>query len=427
MMRRQTVALCLLPFFLGGCGTSTVHLPESCRVLPGPASESREITVVVDEPVRPERAPLARNEAEAIAFGLLFGTLASVDCEGRLHPRLASEWTSEDGNRLWRIHLRADVVSATHVRDSWLTTIAESRDRIGVIADWVRPERIRVSAPDELTIRFDEPFSDFAWVLAHRALAVRREGSPSASSFDDGYTLQVVGDEATLTPFDTRRAPTIRLTPRGAVRVPTLDEHFDVAMTRDPGFDDATPDLVRTALPADRRYVLLLPQARDMSFLSPEELARRVVGPGAAPIDAPFFGDGHARSSTTATDAPAASATIVCSQTDAVARALAARLAALLSREDGHRWIVDPRTPREYRTMLRTGDGNAFVYVVDRSFAPVRLQWESLRYDAPWVAAEAIVPLVETHVTLLTRPGFGDVSTLWDAVPRFGGAEWTIP
>jgi hypothetical protein len=238
----------------------------------------------------------------------------------------------------------------------------------------------------------------------------------------------VVRDEATLTPSDTSRAPTIRLTPRGAVRVPTLDDRVDVAMTRDPGSDDATPDLVRTAWPADRRYVLLLPQARDMSFLSPEELARRVVGPSAAPIDAPFFGDGHARSSTTTTDAPtAASATIVCSQTDAVARALAARLAALLSREDGHRWIVDPRTPREYRSMLRTGDGNAFVYVVDRSFAPVRLQWESLRYDAPWVAAEAIVPLVETHVTLLTRPGFGDVSTRWDAVPRFGGAEWTIP
>ena len=386
-MKRLSIVAALVS---AGCASGPPAPPDACWAVRRDGSTGGSRTVVVDDSVREARAPIPSNDAEAIAFAGAHDTLVRVDCDGRARPALALEWAAAELDRVWTIRLRAGAVSAEDVRRIWGSTLSAHSGRAGVVAHWVRPDSVRSLSPNELEVRLTESVADFPWVLAHPAFAIPRAGA-------DESAVSVVPRESSV------------------LSVVLLSD-ADVIVTREPPREPLRggASFARVELPPDRRYLVLRTDDGTRSYW-PADLTPNVVGANASPIFEAFFGRGHGALSPAAIpEGAGAVRAIVCLESDAVARAIAGRIAGL-----DRSARVEALPPREYRAALRAGRGAAFVYVVDRMLATPSLQRARLAHDAPWVSDARIDPLVETHATLFVKSGGGPVWRRWDAVPRF--------
>ncbi len=102
---------------------------SSCELFSGTMTPADTIRVVLTDRISSEHAPLPRNTGEEILFDHLYGTLTTLDCEGRLLPALAESWSYDARDRSWRFVVSEKAVfwygtpvKAAHVIESWNRT-----------------------------------------------------------------------------------------------------------------------------------------------------------------------------------------------------------------------------------------------------------------------------------------------------------------
>ncbi|HET9182227.1 MAG TPA: ABC transporter substrate-binding protein [Candidatus Angelobacter sp.] len=95
------------------------------------------------DPLADDDHPAARDRVAA----LLFDTLTEMDAQGRVHPRLASSWRAEQGDRVWYFNLRL-----ANFQDGTVVTAPD------VVASLTRKSQgWTVTALDQQTVRIEVP------------------------------------------------------------------------------------------------------------------------------------------------------------------------------------------------------------------------------------------------------------------------------
>ena len=95
------------------------------------------------DPLGDDDHPAARDRVA----GLLFDTLTTTDTQGKVHPRLASSWRSESGDRIWYFNLRL-----ADFQDGSVVTAPD------VVASLTRKSQgWQVKAIDQQTVRIEMP------------------------------------------------------------------------------------------------------------------------------------------------------------------------------------------------------------------------------------------------------------------------------
>lgn len=394
---------------VAACGRVPVPRPAApdtapCRLL---AVDSVPDTLIVGvpEPVDLALAPVPSTEAERFVFGALYETLVRLDCNGRLEPGLAAQWTRvEDDGRRWRFTLRDDArfwdgtpVTADDVRAAWA-------GRVEVPAESVTALDART-----LSVLLARPDTGAPRLFANPLLAVAKPGAPGAPLGTGPYRVK------TWTPGRVdaqaagwgRLALTFRLA-AGADPRDLLDQGADLVVTDD-------PEVVRYAsgrgfevvpLPWAWTYVLageLLIQ----TFDNPDPWGLRdAVRGDVRPAEPPFWWTRIARCRATdrASRPPGTARTLVYVETDPIARDVAQRLAAVWP--DSVRAVGRP--PAAFADELRANRALGFVAALPRrSYAAC--------VDLP---AGMVVPLLDARSWVIARKGRAGVEVDWDGAPR---------
>lgn len=267
---------------LGPGGQPPSGWPDAaaCSPLGGQAGRGGDLVVALGQAVAPDHAPVPTNDAERVAFAGLYETLTTVTCTGVLAPGLAVSWQPHEDGRRWRLHLREDAVfwdgtpvTTREVIDAWARNLTATRHRaLPCPGLWLEAEGRGIIArgPYDLEIRLAEPQRDLPRLLAHPALAV--------AALRDGWVWPVGSGPCRLAADSDLPLPDLVLRPNHhhpspptwrslAVRVlagadprDLLGAGVDLAVVRDRRALDyyaEVPDVRRTALPWDRKYVLV--------------------------------------------------------------------------------------------------------------------------------------------------------------------------
>jgi hypothetical protein len=453
---------------------------------PGPvASVNADPCIVVPQPDAPRDTVIVSPEQRSIAAynvaaltGLgsgistfvaaqLYEPLVTVSCDGRILGTLASEWSRLVDNA-WTFRLRdsaafsnGDRINANAVQASWAATSRNASAAQG----WISPiESIMLRDDRTLTVGIREPQASYVGIFGNLLFAVRdARRTYAASEWPLGSGAFLIDSGASrpgspaLRPAEAGAIPVVRLRAQaGGDGRDLLDAGVDVLQTRDP----AVLDYARRgsfgihALPADRSYVILIaPQdtapssavsasidsVRAGEFRS--ALARDAARADSRPAQHTGWWNNASRcaseripSRDTPTVRPALARLLYYEEGDAVAKALAERIVALLrgagtgtasetsdllarlfprvTALDASRLIAAPADS----ATLSSGAG--FAYIVH---LPVRttascMEMSRLRNRAPWVSQSWIFSLVDTHASLITRAGAPAISVDFDGM-----------
>lgn len=235
------------------------------------------------------------THADSLAFAQVYETLVSVDCRGKLTPRLAERWQGDTTGRSWTLFLRPDAafhdgtaVTARHLGDAWRAR----RNAAGAERDprLLAVEGITVESERVLTVHLRDPQRQGPHLLADWYYAVHgwnRDSSATLGSalYEHPREREAVGGGGVtmrLVPHDPGSdAPVVELRAVSAGdHRDLLDAGVDVLLTRDRrAIEYATtrPELHVRQLPRDRAYVLV-------------STARHPMGHAPAPRTAPFPG-----------------------------------------------------------------------------------------------------------------------------------------
>jgi hypothetical protein len=426
--------------------------------------------------VRPADAPSAPDEGGRIVTRQLYETLVEVDCEGAVHPGLATSWSYDDEGRRWRFTLRPDArfwdgspVTAEAVVRAWLSTDRLAEARRGA----PRFVSSSVSAPLELGVVLRDP-TTFAERFARPALAVTgpgrvggwplgsgpyRPSEPGAGGARSGE-IRLVARAAD--------APGLTFVPaQGADARSALDAGADVVVSSDPAvlaYARALPDVTITPLPWSRTYVLAAPEGDAWGSEAPptapadalEGLARGAVRAEARPTTPPFWWreggcvhealPGSTGSAGVVRSVPPDPATpsvrrIVYPRGDAVAQGIAERLVALASRGGAvPAWLMTAVSglasgagtivaaglaPERLARAVRRSEVLAFVVPVPRApggpCASALLAVEDETTGALFApgARLRITPLVDVRPSLILRRGVDGIALDGDGTLRF--------
>ncbi len=131
---------------------------------------------------------MPHNPSERIVFAQLYETLVNMDCDGKLRPGLARQWTCTNDSTVWVFTLREDArfwdgsrVNAGDVKRAWCDN-QTCPVGASVTTPWAwfnaRANSISVLDAARISIRLPEPQADFPALLTHpaTAVAVRRDG-----------------------------------------------------------------------------------------------------------------------------------------------------------------------------------------------------------------------------------------------------------
>lgn len=168
------IAACIaLLSSLGGCAVSAHEADGGVYRVPISAPGS-------------EIDPLTASDQYALAItGLVTEPLVSLDADGELHPRLATEWSASPDGLTWTVNLRPEArfndgepVTAADVAWTFESIIDEDSPSPGQSAFAGVLEK--VEAVDELSVHFElsRSFSDFPLLLT----------GPNTGIVPDGYT-----------------------------------------------------------------------------------------------------------------------------------------------------------------------------------------------------------------------------------------------
>ncbi len=446
-----------------------------CAVLAGATALPDTIRLALPDRLDLARAPVPGNYSESVLFRHLYETLVRLDCEGAVQPGLAGSWRAESAGRVWRFELR----EGARFWDGFPVTAA------GVLAAWSgEPARTALAAAGIDSVR----------AVDDRALrvylGVARAEPPGVLARPELNVAHVTD----LTPWPTGSGPyrigAIASGSAGALMLvrasgesdgpvlafwsasgrdarDLLEGAIDLAVSSDPAVIDygtTRPGYTTLPLPWDRTY-LLLSTTRVRELLAGEgsgvgsvvelpaelttSLARDAVRGDARAHRPPAWW--HESAACRAVDPgvglPAVPAgayrrsgvrRIVYSDGDAVARALAERIAALASAgpasasSRGLAAVVPGLLEAvplhavglgadEYEATLRVGDDFAYVLGVLRRAFDVCHEMFTLARRAEWLAvgrvdlAAAVIPLVDTRRYLIARPNRIALALDWDA------------
>jgi hypothetical protein len=370
---------------------------ENCVLSTGGVSaRAHTIRIGLTDQVDPRHAPLPRNDAERIVFRHLYETPVRLDCESRVLPELAEKWVKDDGGRRWTFRLRDDA-------QFWDGAPVTAQDVVfgrGGVGYTLGALETRV-----VTVTLAKSTDDVPPVLADPGMAVTKPAPDSSWPIGTGPFWATSG---TTTAQEIRaqnsRGDTLvfRLATSGDAR-DLLDAGVDLLVTRDRALRDyaaTLKDLTVVALPWDRTYVYVTPEAGGTRFDGLEQAvraeARRPEGGfwwldlracGAAPGDLPPASPTQRR--------------ILYPRSDPTARELAGRLAALT------RSVATARAPDDFNDAVASGKDWGYVVALPRAVGD------------PCRAAKDLLPQWTATITALvdTRP---------TAIVRRGVARWTV-
>jgi hypothetical protein len=427
-------------------GPPTDAALESARETGRALLRGGTIVVGFAEAVDPAHAPTPANESERIVFRNLYETLVRVDGEGAIRPGLAARWERSRDGLEWTFTLRDNArfwdgtpLEPVDVRLAWMGT--ERGDRA---AKYVPPwtlldggaEAATVHEDGRITVRLVAPSDGTPTLFAHTALAVvdRRRGEtwpvgtgafrmPPGPSGDEGDLICLPNEQRARDD-----APWVRLVFRVRPGADPRDLHadgVDALFARDRAtlaYFTTLSDWTAAALPADRLYVLLVPEPKRAetelwnTVITDEVragLARDVVLSDANPAaNLPREHPPGDRSGGPVDCAPR----LIYREDDEDARRIAERLAFL-----GSQGCEGPSDPRaipfriEFDRVKAIGMQGPFVETLDARVP------ESLAVIAKHLD---VIPLVTTRAHLVSRAGLAGVAIDGDGAVRFDGAGW---
>lgn len=355
------------------------------------AARATKVTVGLAEPVDPRHAPVPRNDAERIVFRHLYEVPVRMDCEGRVTPELAEKWVRDDDGRRWTFRLRDDA-------QFWDGAPVTAQDLVfgrGGVGYTLGALENRV-----VTVSLARPTNDVPPLLGDPALALTKPAPDGSWPIGTG---RYWATSATTTPQEIRaqsaRGDTLafRLSATGDAR-DLLDGGVDLLITRSPTLRDYAATLSNylvTALPWDRTYVLVTPEAGGTRW---DGLEQSVHAEARRPVGGFWWLDVRGCGTMSATSPPPATAAqrrVLYDRSDPTARELAARLAALT------RGVAVARTNEDFDAALATGRDWGYIVALPRVVAdPCRVARDLL---PGWSAT--ITALVDTRATAIVRRG----------------------
>ena len=364
---------------------------ENCVLSTGAVSaRAHTIRIGLTDPVDARHAPLPRNDAERIVFRHLYETPVRFDCESHVLPELAEKWVKDDGGRRWTFRLRDDA-------QFWDGAPVTAQDVVfgrGGAGYTLGALETRV-----VTVTLAKPMDDVPTVLGDWGMAVTKPAPDSSWPIGTGSFWATSG---TTTEQEIRaqssRGDTLvfRFAASGDAR-DLLDAGVDLLVTRDRALRDyaaTLPDLTVVALPWDRTYVYVTPEAGGTRLDGLEQSvraeARRPEGGfwwlnlracGVAAGGSPPASPGQRR--------------ILYPRSDPTARELAGRLAALTHA------VATARAPEDFTDALAGGKDWGYVVALPRVVTDPCRTAKDLLPD--WAAT--ITALVDTRPTAIVRRG----------------------
>ena len=398
------------------------------------------VHVVVDGPVQPASAPWPLTTAQRFVFAHLYETLVRVDCSGRVHPGLASNWRRQDP-RTWVIDLRADArfsdgspITAADVEASWKRLPA-----------WALPMTLKSAVERTLIVEFPLETDDAIAVLAHPALAPAKRAA-RANQYPAGggsWDVAMTPPGSVILGPRSGNSPVIRVRQIGPAQArDQIDLGMTALLNAEPAVLDyarSRPDVTVHEMEWTQSYVLIVPgrmrpDPRDESEWLGALRAQlaEVAVPGARASGGRFWWEAAAHcgsvpgtASTLARGSGSESNRIVYDALDRNAQRIAARLVALGGFQEGtqeramlataipshtgtRRLVATSLTASDMARAMLQGDALAFVVPLPhRSLAPcLELAAPApvgLTVSAAALAPNVVVPLVDVRPTLITR------------------------
>lgn len=374
--------------------------PSACVVTRGDSTARDTVSIALVEPVDSAHAPVPDNDAERVLFRQRYESPIRLDCEGGVHPSLATSWTRDSTGRAWTLVLRSDspdldgeLLTADRLAAEW-----RSRKAAAMALQWAGVKSVVPLDPRRLLVMLAQPEKNIPEVLADPALAMP------------------VGQGASHTFVAVSKSGDLR---------DALDRGADIVQSGDPALVEyarSRADRLTVPLPWDKTYVLLLPAGSNGldSIMGPDSaafrsgLARDAVHGDARGAEPPFWWanpSGCAGSAPASRPAAQPSGAVVYPRDDRIARDLAERIVALAA--------LPGITARglgsaDLLGSLEVGRERGYILALPRR-ATV-----PCRELASWPPGATVVPLVDTRLTAIVSRDLPRVTVEWDGALRIG-------
>jgi hypothetical protein len=455
---------------------------EGCIVAAGSGAQPDTVRIALPGAIDPRNAPAPRNESEKILFGHLYETLISIDCEGEVHPGLASDWYEGDGGRRWTFVIRRGArfwdgspVTPGDIVRCWQNA------RVEPFIWEAGVDSAAAAGQGAVHVYFSGPRPQLPRELASPAFAVARIESRWPLGTTGGrinvepvWSGVMYRRPFTVTPLPGRGGPVLVFIERAASGSPDqrdlIEGGADVMITGD-------PDVIEYAAGREHLEALPLPWSRVYVLLSIERVREFRLGgspPGLDPAfsaslarDAvPGISRGHegpgwydsAGGCPLPADVPRRhpmpreeERRIVFDRGDPVARSLAERILALAGTgpgsspdsdklalavpgiEDASAGLsIEGLTKRELETSLAGSRHYAYITWVPVRPADPCAGLRDLYGRAPWLTGPgggfpgAMLPLVETRIFAVVRGRPVTLTTDWFGRLRAGEAAAAV-
>ncbi|MGH7581316.1 MAG: hypothetical protein ACREM9_14135 [Gemmatimonadales bacterium] len=360
--------------------------PDPCVLPTGEPGEPRELLVATVHPEDPAVVATGRREP-----------LIRLDCTGAARPAAAESWTPDSSHRTWTFVLTpsATAITAGSVAAEWRSRPeAATTLRQAGVASVVPLDHRR------LVVTLDWHADSVPALFAHPALALVTDSLPE-----------------TGTSFVMRRPAS------GDLR-DALEGGADIVRSGDPvltQYARSLDDFTVHSLPWSRTYLLIIPTEREeFRALIPGDtgsfraaLARDAVPTDARGAEPPYWWDGL-RYCPPADEFPrpgpsGVTNSVLFTQGDPVARALAERVAAL---SDDPATATAGLPERAMAGALRSGAARAYIAGVPRT--PLLPCSEVVM----WPPDATVIPLVDTRMSAIVRRGVPPLTVDFDGTLR---------
>ena len=465
--------------------TGPARAPD-CAVLAGAEEQPDTISIALAGNVDPRNAPVPRNDSERILFSHLYETLITIDCEGKVHPGLATEWYDGDGGKRWTFRLRRDarfwdgsLVTSRDIVDCWQSAAIEPFIwEAGV-------DSVAAAGENTINIYFSNQREELPRELSAPSFAVAKIGgrwplgsTPGSINIEPMHSSLMYRRPLTVTPVSGDGGPVLVFLEPGSSTTfdsrDLLEGQADVLITRDPDvieYASARQHLETIPLPWLRTYVLLSttrvleirlgdsPSGLGRQFT--DDLARDAVPGLSRGHETPDWwnrinwcaamaeGAGWKEFSAPYVHVPSSDGTrrIVFDENDPVARGLAERIVALGAAGPGSSpgeanlaaAIPDLAegpvslsatgiTETELAASLREGDDFAYVIWLPLHPSDPCTGIMRLVHRVNWLSqlgddfADALLPLVDTRSCAIVRKGTAGLSIDWSGNIYITGA-----
>jgi hypothetical protein len=453
---------------------ATSARPVRCEAVQGPATPAESIVVVTTMTILPGQLRQSPDVAERFLAAHAYETLLRMDCTGGASAGLSTSWRADSSRTRWTFTLRegarfwnGDPVTAEGIVDAWRATAASPSgmlaQRIAEATTVLNAYTLVITLPDSQPLVLADP---------ELTVARRSDQSPWPEGTGSYRVLAAAGLAATERADGTLRlipvAPgarpiiTIHSAPAPLAR-DLIDAGIDLLFTDDPqvaAYAITRPDYIPVPVRPDRTFALLLParspepatqrDSVDSSSTFRALLARDAVRAAASAAEAPLWwragGCDSLGRSEAAARLGALRPRVAYLRDDAIAAALAARLAALASIAGGDASLRDvapeliapgarltsvAMTAEEFARALRAGTERGYVVAFPHESTAPCASIARTRASAPWLTGDTrasdlshgLLPLIDVAPLIIVRRGRMGVTFDGGGSPRISGVR----